>query len=865
MNRTTGLRAVIRALVLRPLIREPGRSLLTISGIAVGVAVLVAIQLSNQSALQAFDESVNAVAGRANQQIISASGSLDESLLYVLQPWWSSGLRFAPVIDLDGSIVPSGTPVRILGVDLLSDLHFRDYRYARILTTEASREQRFQTFLALFQSDSAIVPETFAAEHHLALGDPIRINSNGRSPRFIVRGILKARGPATAFNGSLVILDIATAQRALGMRGKLTRVDLMVPAEALPRLSVALGDRFPSGVRMEPPSRRGERVGTMLRAFRVNLLALAAVSLLVGIFLVYNTVLVSVLRRRGQIGILKTLGVSPRQIFAAFLLEGTVLGLAGSALGLVLGYGLAWSTLGLIARTVNSLYVTTAPRSISLTVGIAASGLVTGMVIAILSALQPAAEAARVRPAIAIREGRFERLSRRRMLRLAAFAAVCFVIGAALSQVRPLFELPLAGYLSVLFVVAGFSLLAPMGLQAVARLLSHGFRRGFGVAGTLASASFPSSLRRTAIATAALTIAIGMMVAVSLMIGSFRETVNLWIGQTVRSDLWIRPSRSLSNGGASTFPPEILEALNRMSFIDAVDPFRGRNVLYRDRSIFIGSSRMTTIASHGGLPMISPRDSRRALAEAIRRNGVVVSEAFALRFDVEVGEVIQLPTASGVTAFPVTGIYRDYSTDRGVVVMNRPLFERSFGDSAINTIAIYLRPGIDPEVARREIERQFGSRFHAFAFSNRTIRSEVMKIFDQTFMITYALLVVSLAIAVLGIVNTLAALILERRREVALLRLAGLLGRQVRIMIVLESLVIGITSTGLGAACGEVLALILIYVINRQSFGWTIDFHPPWPILILSVGVTFAATVGSGFLSSRLADRVRLAAELQEE
>src|SRR6184192_2354300 len=354
--------ALVKALVLRPIVHEKTRTALTLLGIAVGVAVVVAIALSNQSALRAFRESVDAVAGRANWQIATDT-DLDENVLLALQPLWARGVRFAPVIDVNGLVEPAQTPMRILAVDLLSDLHFRDYRYARVVT---AKNESLATYLSLFRDDSVVLSAAYAREHGLGLESKLTLSVQGVTKTMIVRGILEPRGPATAFNGAIAIVDIATAQTSFNMAGRLSRVDLIVPNDDEAALS-AIRRAVPPGARLERPSRRNERVEKMLRAFRVNLFALGGVALLVGMFLVYNTVLISILRRRKDVGVFKTLGASPRQIFAAFLAEGLVFGLLGDAL--------AYGILRLIGRTINSLYISSTPQAIVLTPGIVAAGV----------------------------------------------------------------------------------------------------------------------------------------------------------------------------------------------------------------------------------------------------------------------------------------------------------------------------------------------------------------------------------------------------------------------------------------------------------------------------------------------------------
>lgn len=849
---------ILRALVLRPVLRETLRTVLTILGIAVGVSVIVAIALSNQSALRAFRESVDAVAGKANYQIVSEAG-VDESLLLTLQPFWRQGLRVAPVIDTDGIAEPWETPVRLLGVDLLSDLHFRDYRYASVVTSGA---QSVATYLSLFRDDSVVVPESFAATHSLRLGSPLTLVVGGIRRTMTVRGMLQARGPATAFNGALVIADIAVVQSSFRMRGRLSRIDLMVPDDGL---ASRIARVLPSNARMERPSRRNERVEKMLRAFRVNLFALAGVALLVGMFLVYNTVLISILRRRKDVGVFKTLGASPAQIFGAFLMEGLVFGVAGAAIGILLGWALAFGILRLIGRTINALYVSSTPEAIALTPVIVAVGFAVGILLSLLSSIQPSIEAAQVRPNLLIRPGLQQRVERSRSVLLVTVAAACFVMAALFCQIPAVGGIAAGGYVAVLFVVIGFSSLAPMFVQVGSRMLRGAFRRGFGVVGELASASIPASLRRTAIASAALSLAIGMMVAVALMVGSFRETVRIWVDQTVSSDLWLRPARGLTNAQTALFPDAILADLARVPFLAAVDPVRGRDIAYQDGIVSVGSGDFAVAARYGHLPMIEPSSAREAIDDALHRQGVVVSESFSLKYGRGRGSRVQLPVMGGTRWFPVTGVYRDYSNDRGVIVMDRALYVRSFDDHAINTIILYLKKGVRVEDARARLEAMFGPKYHAFAVTNGEIRGEVMKIFDQTFLITYALLAVAIAVAVLGIVNTLSALILERSRDLGVLRVLGLSLAQLRRMLVLESALLGMTSTVAGLIMGYVLSWILIFVINKQSFGWTIEFHTPVRLITASLAVTFLASVAAGLFPSALAGRIDLAAAIKSE
>jgi putative ABC transport system permease protein len=347
------------------------------------------------------------------------------------------------------------------------------------------------------------------------------------------------------------------------------------------------------------------------------------------------------------------------------------------------------------------------------------------------------------------------------------------------------------------------------------------------------------------------------------MVGSFRETVRIWVDQTVSSDLWLRPSKGLANASVALFPPEVADALRKVPFIEAIDRARGMDIVYGDTIITIASGDFDVAARYGDLPMIAPRSSKKALLDAVRRNGVVVSESFALKFEKSLGDTITIAGKS--PPLPITGIYRDYSNDRGVVVMDRGLYVRIFDDNNINTIVVYLKRGTDRTHARLELEKTFGPKYGAFVVTNSEIKSEVMKIFDQTFMITYALLGVAIIVAVLGIVNTLSALILERTRELALLRVGGLSLGELRTMIVLESSLLGAASTVAGLVMGYALSWILIYVINKQSFGWTIDFHTPAALIAASLAITLLASALAGLVPARMARRIDIASALKSE
>jgi putative ABC transport system permease protein len=348
-----------------------------------------------------------------------------------------------------------------------------------------------------------------------------------------------------------------------------------------------------------------------------------------------------------------------------------------------------------------------------------------------------------------------------------------------------------------------------------------------------------------------------MMVAIAVMIGSFRDTVVYWVGQTLKADLFIGPGIRPTVGSEQTVSPEVLAALGKHPDVVALDQFRNVDLVYNGNLAVLGAGSFEVLLKYGGLLFKTPADARTQLNHAIGTDSVIVSEPFAMRYGKRNGDVLQIPTPQGDKPFRITAIYYDYASDRGVVVMDRSSFRKYFGDLPPSGVAAYLRPGADPERVRGEMLDMLDEGQRAFIYSNRTLRNEILNVFDSTFAITYALELIAIAVAMLGVAGTLLTLVLERRRELSLLRLTGADRRQVRRMVIIEAALIGGVSQGIGLVVGFALSMVLIYVINVQSFGWTIQFHVPTAFLIqASIAVVIATSIAGIYPARRAAQLV---------
>jgi putative ABC transport system permease protein len=480
-----------------------------------------------------------------------------------------------------------------------------------------------------------------------------------------------------------------------------------------------------------------------------------------------------------------------------------------------------------------------------------------GLPLSLVAAALPALEASRVPPTAAMRG--HDTLEMRTRLRPAALMLplALLVVAYALAQLPPIGRRPVFAYASSFALVIGAAFLVPAIMFWLAGLSRAMLRRRLGVEGLLAHANLTSAIPRLSISVAALAVSLSMMVAIAVMIGSFRDTVIYWVGQTLRADLFIGPGIRPTVGSEQTISEDVIAALSKHPDVVAMDRFRNVDLVYEGNLAVLGSGSYDVVLQQGGLLFKSPADARERLRAAIGRDEVIVSEPFSLRYGRRDGDVIDLATPQGPRPFRIAAVYYDYASDRGAVVMDHGTFRKYFGTLQPSGVAAYLRPGADPERVRSEMLGMLDEGHRAFIYSNRTLRTEILNVFDSTFAITYALELIAIVVAMLGVAGTLLTLVLERRRELSLLRLTGADRQQVRRMVIIEAALIGGVSQGIGLAVGLALSMVLIYVINVQSFGWTIQFHLPTAFLIqASIAVVIATSIAGIYPARRAAQLV---------
>ena len=861
---------LFRWFIVRHIRRERFRGAVTVAGVAIGIAVVVAIRLANESSVRGFETALEAVSGQVSLEITSPGVGVAEERLAGLS-WLRTFGRVSPIIDGDVLIRPSADAadtelVRVLGVDILRDRPFRDYELVDDAAERVERARRITTqeFLSLLTDPDAIVlTRAFANRHGLEVGSDVDLLTGDRVVSLVVRGLLGDDGPAQVVDGNFALMDIAAAQLALGRLGAVDRIDIQLDdSQAIETAEREIAGRLPAGLSVQRPARRSAQVETMLAAFHFNLTALSYIALLVGLFMVYNAVTVSVITRRAEIGMLRTVGTARSTILWLFLGEAVSLAVVGCIIGAPLGGLLARAAVRLTASTVSTFWVAAAATVPAVSITEMLLSFAIGVPLALAAAFLPAYEAARLTPLAAVR-GESDLFVHDRVPRRYVVSALILFGAAGLFAMQPAVSgLPVYGLAAALAVVFGAALLVPVALSVLQRVRSP-IDDWLGVEIMMARANLGAAIRRLSISVAALVVSLAMMVAIAIMIGSFRETVVYWVGQTLQADLFISGARRSPVGDRGGISDAIERVVAEYPGVAAIDGFRGVDVTYGEATIIVASGRFEVLLSHGNLLFKSP-DGRNAMAAAVGQQAVVVSESFSLRYDTEAGGRIELPTPSGSQMFDVAGVFFDYSSDRGMVVMDEAVFDRLYDERRPSGLTVYLDGDTDPQTARDGILASLGPTGRVFINTNAALRRQVLEVFDSTFAITYALEAIAIFVSMFGVATTLLTLALERRRDIAMLRLVGAERHHLRRMIMVEAGLLGLVSLGLGLAVGLVLSLILIFVINVQSFGWTIQFHLPVMFLVQSSLVILGATVLAGLYPARLAGAFTLA-DLREE
>lgn len=841
---------------VRYLIRRPFQSILCILGVALGVAVIIAIDLANLSASRAFSLSTDTVAGKATHQIIGGGSGLDQEIYRRLKV--ELGIReAAPVIDgYAVALELDRQPLHILGIDVFAEAPFRNYlgNGGTGAGSAGAGGADFSQFLS--QPDTILIGKDMAQRYNLRVGSTITFRVGDRRPVLRVIGILQPAdaNSSRALDG-LGIVDIGAAQVLFNMPGKISHIDLIADERTeVGQMRLAqIRAILPPGAQIVRPESRSQSVESLSDAFELNLTALSLLALVVGMFLIYNTITFSVVQRRPIFGILRCLGVTRREIFRMVLVESLLLGAIGGLLGVVLGIILGRGAVQLVTRTINDLYYVVNVQSIEISPLTLLKGFVMGLVAAALAALPPAYEATSIQPITALKRSNVEQRVRSVLLPIAVVGLVFMALGGVLLLLSSWLVINFAG---IFGVVIGAALVAPILTLWLMTAAQPVLGRVGGVIGRMAARGIVNSISRTAVAIASLMIAVSVIIGLQSMIGSFRQTLINWLASTIVADVYVGSPGG--NGAAtSTLDPAIVSEIQSDAAVSHMTSLRTVRVEYTLVPPTIAAD-MNQVPKNVTLQAVNASNDRQPATfvwtegpaadiwQQMSKGDVIeVSEPFANKQGItRQNNRLWLYTDTGPREFRVIGVYYDYASDQGSLTIHRAVYNRHWRDDKISAVAVYLKPNLDTREAVDRLRKQLAGR-NIVVNANRDLRESAMTVFDRTFAITGALNLLATVVAFIGVLSALMALQIERTREYGTLRACGMTLRQLWRMTFLETGLMGGTAGLLSMPTGLVLAIILVYIINLRSFGWTIQLMLDWR--------TFAQAAGVAVLSALLA------------
>lgn len=826
----------------RHLLLHPWQLVLAVLGIALGVTMVVAVDLANQGASRAFERSAEALTGTTTHQVLAGPSGLSED--------WYARLRrsgrittLAPVVEGEARLPADGGRVwRILGVDVLAESGLRPTMAEIGTGADLGGWLSQPGRVALLGSEL----DAFG----LSPGDRLPVEILGQRHALRIHARLE---PERALDAEglrqVLVVDLATAQELLDRIGRIDRLDVVMPDME----SVAwLESQLPGDAQLVVAASRNAALLEMSRAFQLNLTAFSLLALMVGAFLIYNTMAFSVVQRRPLFARLRALGVGRGQLFRLVLGEALLLGLLGTVAGLMLGYALSTLLLDLVGRTINDLYFLLSVQSVALTPESLVKGAVLGVGMTMLAAWVPAVEATTASPQSALQRAALEAGVRGwlRTLALIGGGAMLIAVPLILSG-----EGLVAAFAGLFLIILGWALLVPgllVGLILLATPLLAGVA---GVSGRMAARGISAGLSRTGMATAALAVAMSAVIGVAVMVDSFRHTFAIWLDATLQADVYVTADAGLS-------PAEV----QRLQSADGVaGSSTGRNV---DVPIDGQRTRLRVFDLPGdrtaGFRFLGAT-GEDALDRFMAGDGVFITEPWAWHRTVTTGDTLTLATPRGEQRSPVLGVIQDYSRSAGAVVAHRQLYDRYWDDSRVDSVAIHLEAGVD---GRAWIDQQqavaFAGSALAFRF-NREIRRLSLAVFDQTFTITQVLRWLATLVALVGVTSALMALSLERGREHALLRAIGLLPGELWRLVSTQNLLLGACAGLLALPLGLVLAAVLTLVINQRSFGWTMSLRLDPMLPLQAVLWALLAAVVAGLYPAWRAARASPARALREE
>ena len=840
---------LLREVSLRHLRHAPLRTALVIFGIALGVCMLSAMLATNDSLTSAFEDMVDRVAGKADLTVAGSGAGIPSTLTSEIADVEGVEHAAAMLEVVTHAYRPGGGTLLVLGVDLLGDTFFLPF-------AQEGEHKVIDDPLAFVNDPTAIlISKRLAETHSLKVNDELPLVTAEGIKTFHVRGLLEDEGPAASYGGQVVVMFLDAAQVSFARGYAVDRIDVVVAkgtdvAEVEKRIEKVLDGR----AQVDEPRGRTQRLVASLTAFRNALNMSAIIALGVGTFLIYNAVSVSVAQRRREVGILRALGVTRRRMVRLFLLEALVMAAIGVAIGLLLAQQLASFALANVSETVARVFVSIQPKAPEITLKVAIAGALSGFATTLIASYVPARATNQVDPAEALRSTRASSGAVERNWRKIG------LIGLLVALTAPIFSLPgteTSGYFGTLAVMAGFGMMAPMAVKGLRALLVRGAERALGIPGRLALDNVERSLSRTAVTVVALMLAIAMSMTVGAYARSFERSIAQWVDDGFPSDAMITAGSPTLDRNHVAFSPEILERLKDVPGIRALNPVRNVATDLGTRHIVV---QATDTRIHFG-EALRKNKGRRVLegpdqleADSLySKQRVIIAENLAHFTGLGAGDQVRIETPSGPQSFEIYAVVVDYSSDQGWLMLDRRWYSKYWHDEPVDAVEVYFDDGTDAEALSNVIRSKLGEVGSIFVTQHDTLREELEGLARSIFAYSKAPELITLIVAIMGVIGTMLASVIDRIREIGMLRAIGATRRQVAWSLVTEAGFLGLAAALCGVLTGIPQGILFMRVIGMSANGWHLPYGFPVETAVRVSSFVIIAAALAGYLPGRRA------------
>jgi len=861
--------------------RHPWQLALAIVGIALGVAVVISIDLAMESSLNAFNQAGKAFSGVATHRIIAGDGGLDEKLYRRLRV--DEGIqKLSPVVNAYVFMSKqTDAGFNLIGIDPFVEKSFQSiWQIRKNKNTSVELLTRLIT-----EPNTALISEQTASRLGLNIEDDLTIDTDHGERRLKIIGLLSPNNAVSEqVLSRLIITDIATAQEVLEMFGRLSSIEVLIdehPPDAkpvpdglaayTPSLAI-IRKALPGNALLVEAESQSQAMREMTRAFSINLKALGLLSLLVGMFLIYNTMTFLVMQRRRLIGSLRSIGVTRRQIFKLIIGEALLLAAIGTLIGIVLGIALGQGLLYLISGTINAIYFRIDAASLTITPLQLGKGALLGITATLLAVLPPAFEATRISPVTVLIRSQLES-GIRRLIKAANLISGVFILGGMALALLSGKSIVL-GLASIFLLLFGFAMMTPALTLMFMKLIERVFGRLSGILVRLPARMVSAEISRTGVAIAALMIAVSATIGMDLMIGSFRQTVADWVQTSLRADLYVSlPGEKMPDARAEQdqrLKAKLaeLQDVKMLSSVLHTNTAIARDGVYAEAGA-AAENNFTKVSvfelnekSRPGF-IFKHKTDNELWDRFEQQQTVIVTEPYAYHQGVKIGDKIRLQTDQGSEPFEVLGIYADYSGDQGHLAMSRRNYRHYWPDLGYSGIGVYAKDGVDLQQLENQINKLLTGQ--QSVQSDQALYKASMAVFEQTFTITETLRWLSAAIAFVGVFSALMALQFERTRQLGILRAIGITSGQLTVLITGETALMGLVAGLIAVPVGYIVAYMLIFVIYQRSFGWTMAFHFNPGVIYQGLALALIAATLAGILPALKMAQTKPAEALRSE